>query len=182
MKPVILPNHAFISLGSNIEPDLNLPKAIQKLSRLGKILAVSGVYQNRALGRSEQPDYLNAAVLMETEYQALALRHELRTIESELGRVRTEDKYAARTIDLDLCLFDKLIIHSPEFELPDPGIFERAHLALPLADLDPGFKHPITDEALSEIANRIRPEAELTPRDDIAGILRALLENTSVRD
>lgn len=179
---MILPNRAFISLGSNIEPDLNLPQAIHKLSRLGKILAVSGVYQNPALGRSEQPDFLNAAVLMETEYQALGLRHELRTIESELGRVRTEDKYAARTIDLDLCLFDKLIIHSPEFELPDPGIFERAHLAVPLADLDPGFKHPITDETLEQIASRVRSEAELTPREDIAVILRSFLQNPTVED
>ena len=179
MRPVILPNHAFISLGSNIEPDLNLPLAIQKLSRLGKILAVSGVYQNPALGPSQRPDFLNAAVLMETEYQALGLRHELRTIESELGRVRTEDKYAARTIDLDLCLFNKLIIHSPEFELPDPGIFERAHLAVPLGDLDPGFKHPITDETLDLIASRIRSEAELTPREDIALILRSFVSDAN---
>jgi 2-amino-4-hydroxy-6-hydroxymethyldihydropteridine diphosphokinase len=163
----ILPKRAFISLGSNIEPEENLPKVVEKLKRLGKIVSVSGVYQNPALGRPEQGDYLNAAVHLLTELQALELRAQLRDIEAELGRVRTEDRYAARTMDLDLCLFEELIIQSPDFSLPDPDIQDRPHLAVPLADLDPGYIHPITGETLDAIANRLRPGAKLTAREDI---------------
>lgn len=170
-----MPKRAFISIGSNIDPEKHLPLAIRKLKQLGEILSVSGVYQNPALGRSEQPDFLNAAALLLTHLPALEVRHALRSIEAQLGRVRTDDKYAARTIDLDLCLYDNLVIQSPEFVLPDPEIFERAHLAVPLAELDPGYLHPITDETLEQIANRLRPGADLTPRDDIATILHTIV-------
>jgi len=170
-----LPKRAFISIGSNIDPEKHLPLAIRKLKQLGEILSVSGVYQNPALGRSEQPDFLNAAALLLTHLPALEVRHALRSIEAQLGRVRTADKYAARTIDLDLCLYNNLVIQSPEFVLPDPGIFKRAHLAVPLAELDPGYLHPITDETLEQIAVRLRPEADLTAREDIAKIIRSLV-------
>lgn len=170
-----MPKRAFISIGSNIDPEKHLPLAIRKLKQLGEVLSVSGVYQNPALGRREQPDFLNAAVLLLTHLQALEVRRELRSIEAQLGRVRTEDKYAARTIDLDLCLFNNLIIQSPEFVLPDPGIFKRAHLAVPLAELDPGYLHPITDETLEQIANQLRPEVDLSAREDVAKILRTIV-------
>jgi 2-amino-4-hydroxy-6-hydroxymethyldihydropteridine diphosphokinase len=178
----ILPKRAFISIGSNIEPETNLPLAIRKLKRLGEVVSVSGVYQNPALGRTEQPDFLNAAVLLLSDHRALTLRRELRAIEAKLGRVRTEDKFAARTMDLDLCLYGDLIIQAPDFTVPDPEIHERAHVAVPLADLDPEFKHPITNEPLSAIADRLRSGAELTPREDIEEILRSLLENSSDAD
>jgi 2-amino-4-hydroxy-6-hydroxymethyldihydropteridine diphosphokinase len=171
-----LRKRAFISLGSNIEPEDYLPKAIQKLKQLGEIVTVSGVYQNPAIGRPAQGDFLNAAVLLLTELQALELRAELRAIEAELGRVRTEDKYAARTVDLDLCLYENLIYQSPDFKLPDPDILERPHVAVPLADLDPDFEHPISAEPLVAIANRLRPGAELHPREDVGGTLKSLIQ------
>lgn len=170
-----MPKRAFISIGSNIDPEKYLPLAIRKLKKLGEILSVSGVYQNPALGRSEQPDFLNAAALLLTHLQALGVRHALRSIEAQLGRVRTEDKYAARTIDLDLCFYNTLVIQTPEFVIPDPEIFERAHLAVPLAELDPSYLHPITDETLEEIAVRLRPEADLTARQDVTKILRSIV-------
>lgn len=178
---MILPKRAFISIGSNIDPEKHLPLAIRKLKQLGEILSVSGVYQNPALGSSEQPDFLNAAALLLTHLQALEVRHELRSIEAKVGRVRTEDKFAARTIDLDLCLYNHLVIQSPELVLPDPEILERAHLAVPLAELDPGYLHPITDETLEQIANRLRLEADLTVREDVAKTLRSLVSTTDER-
>ena len=167
MDQTILPKRAFISIGSNIEPEANLPQALSKLKRLGEIVSVSYVYQNPPIGRPEQQDFLNAAVLLLTTHKALDLRRELRIIEEELGRLRTEDKNAPRTMDLDLCFFEDLIIQSPGFVLPDPDVSQRAHLAIPLADLDPGFEHPITGESLAAIANRLRQEADLTRREDV---------------
>jgi 2-amino-4-hydroxy-6-hydroxymethyldihydropteridine diphosphokinase len=161
------PNLAFISLGSNIDPERYLPRAIQSLHSLGKILKVSRVYQNPALDRPEQPDFLNAAVLIETNLEALTIRQRLREIEAEHDRVRSEDKYAPRTLDLDLCLLGSMVHLSSEFSLPDPDILKRAHLAIPLAELNFDFIHPTTSTTLGAIAEAFQPVANLTYREDI---------------
>jgi 2-amino-4-hydroxy-6-hydroxymethyldihydropteridine diphosphokinase len=163
---------AFIAIGSNIEPEKYLPLAVLRLNRLGKICAISTAYQNPAIGDRQQPDYLNAAALIETELAAVELRARLRKIEAELGRVRTTDKYADRTIDLDLCLLGSQILKAPKLILPDPQLLERAHLAIPMAEVAPHFRHPITGETLDEIAKRLRPGATLIPHDAISTEIR----------
>ncbi len=162
-----LPEQAFIALGSNIEPEKNLPLAITKLEIIGSLMAVSGVYQNPAVGPEPRPDFLNAAALIESELPPLEIRARLRTVETELGRVRTGDKYAPRTIDLDLCLLGSRILNSPELTLPDPDLLKRAFLAVTLAELSPGFPHPVTKEPLAGIAARLRQDAILVPRPDV---------------
>ena len=158
---------AFISLGSNIEPELHLTTAIQRLKELGPLIDLSAVYQNPAIGPTQQPDFLNAAALIETDLTIDAIRDQLRRIEADLDRVRTKDKYAPRTIDLDLCLFGDLVVETPQFILPDPGLLTLAHLAIPMAELAPDYIHPITGESLKDIADRLRPSATLLPRPDI---------------
>lgn len=161
------PEWAFISLGSNISPEKYLPLAILRLHHLGQILGISKVYQNPAVGRPEQAEFLNAAVLLETELTPLEIRNQLRKIEADLDRVRTEDKFAARTIDLDLCLMGDWIMDTPEITLPDPEILTRGHLAIPLAELSPAFHHPITGETLQQIADKLTSIATLSLREDV---------------
>jgi 2-amino-4-hydroxy-6-hydroxymethyldihydropteridine diphosphokinase len=163
-----LPELAFIALGSNLSPEMNLPLAAGRLAELGRVRGVSMVYQNPAIGPSPAPDFLNAAVLVETELSATEIRDRLRRIEAELGRVRTADKYAPRVIDLDLCLLGSQVLETPELRLPDPDVLTRPHLAIPLAELDPDFPHPVTGEPLGAIAARLRPHADLRPRPDVA--------------
>ncbi|MCH7610650.1 MAG: 2-amino-4-hydroxy-6-hydroxymethyldihydropteridine diphosphokinase [Chloroflexi bacterium] len=145
---------AFIALGSNIQPEIHLPEAISQLLSLGHIQAISRAYQSRPVGGRKQPDYLNAAVLIRVPEEPGHVRTQLQEIETALGRVRTEDKYASRTIDLDLVLFGDRV--DPEFPLPDPELLTREHLAVPLAEIAPDFCHPITGEALETIAARLR--------------------------
>lgn len=158
---------AFISLGSNIHPEDNLPRAVQALETLGTLLTVSNVYQNPAVGPTPQADFLNAAALVRTRLPALDIRTHLRTIEADLGRVRSADKYAPRTIDLDLCLLGASVLDHPDLQLPDPGIVRHAHLAIPLAELMPAFLHPVLNEPLKDLAGRLLPEADLTLRPDV---------------
>jgi 2-amino-4-hydroxy-6-hydroxymethyldihydropteridine diphosphokinase len=158
---------AFISIGSNIDPEINLPIAVKKLVVLGTLIKVSLVFQNPSIGNTPGPDFLNAAVSVKTSFSPMEIRTQLRNIEHELGRVRTADRFAPRTMDLDLCLLDDIVLEHPEFMLPDPELLDRPHLAIPMAELDPDFIHPITQERLSDIANRLMPTAELTPRPDI---------------
>lgn len=158
---------AFISLGSNISPETNLPLAIKALSDAGELMGVSKAYQNPAVGPTPQADFVNAAALLLTELPALELRQHLRRIEAELGRVRTTDKYAPRTIDLDLCLLGRQVHHTPDLQIPDLGILKHPHLAIPLAELMPTFHHPALGAALGDIADRLRSDAALTLREDL---------------
>ena len=158
---------AFISIGSNIDPEINLPIAVKKLIVLGTLIKVSTVFQNPSIGSTPGPDFLNAAALVETSSSPMEIRTQLRNIEHDLGRVRTADRYAPRTMDLDLCLLGDLVLELPEFTLPDPELLDRPHLAIPMAALDPNFLHPITQERLADIAERLMPTTELAPRPDI---------------
>jgi 2-amino-4-hydroxy-6-hydroxymethyldihydropteridine diphosphokinase len=160
-SPLTLTELAFISLGSNIEPELNLIAAVQALLGLGEPAAASNVYLNPAVGPTQQADFMNAAVLVSTALGALEIRLRLRQIESQLGRQRTSDKYAPRPIDLDLCLLGHLIMNQEPLILPDPDLIERSHLAVPLAELAPEFIHPITQKSLAAIADDLAPHDEL---------------------
>jgi len=163
-----LPELAFIALGSNVEPEANLPRAARLLAEIGALRAVSMAYQNPAIGPSPAPDFLNAAVLVETNLTAEDIHARLREIESDLGRVRTSDKYAPRTIDLDLCLLGSQVVETPELRLPDPDVLTRPHLAITLAELASDFPHPVAGEPLAAIAKRLLPGANLRPRPDVA--------------
>jgi len=107
------------------------------------------------------------------------LRTILRGIETSLGRIRTEDKYASRTIDLDLVLLGDRV--DPKFPLPDPDILTRAHLAIPLAELDAEFCHPTTHEALDTIANRLRSDL-LRANKDVSQLLTIILSEAEQAD
>jgi 2-amino-4-hydroxy-6-hydroxymethyldihydropteridine diphosphokinase len=158
---------AFIALGSNIDPETNLPLAAARLSELGNPIAISTVYQNSVIADEPQPDYLNAAVLIETTLDPLVIRDKLREIEADLGRVRTADKFAPRTIDLDLCILGDRVLDHELLSLPDPDLLERAYLAVTLAELRPDFLHPITGDSLEEIAHELKKDGELNPRSDV---------------
>lgn len=129
-----MPEKAFIVLGSNIEPQIYIPKAVQRLRTLGHLVAVSAVYETKAVGPPGQPDYHNAAIAIETDTPPLELRNQLRQIEADLGRVRTDDKYAPRTIDLDLVNYSNIKIQSRELTLPSADLLHE-HVRVPLASI-----------------------------------------------
>lgn len=125
-------HHAFIAIGSNIDPAANVREALRQLSRMTRLVGISTVYLSEPFGRPEQSKFYNAVAEIETELSPPELKDDvLRTIESELGRVRTEDKYAPRTIDLDTIVYDG--------ELVDPEVADREFLAVPLYELAPNL-------------------------------------------
>lgn len=153
-----------IILGSNIEPERNLPAAVRLLRQRLLVQAASPAYRSRPVGSPGSPQFLNAAVRLGTDLPPQTLKLEvLRPIEAALGRVRGADRNAPRTIDLDLALWGGLVVDDPEggLTLPDPAILVHAHVAVPLADLAPDFEHPVTGERLASIAARLAPGAGL---------------------
>ncbi|GIV68912.1 2-amino-4-hydroxy-6-hydroxymethyldihydropteridine diphosphokinase [Caldilinea sp.] len=147
-----------ITLGSNIDRERNIQRALAELERHPRlrVLAVSPVYVTPALGADGQPsgqaDFANAAVRAETDLEPAALRQALRAIESAMGRVRTQDKFAPRPIDLDLAFYGREIIETEGRSLPDPDVLRFAHVAVPLADVAGEWVHPQTGQTLAEIA------------------------------
>lgn len=150
----------FVTLGSNIDPEVNLPRAVRLLAARLALRATSRVYQTAPLDArgdvaAGQGAFLNAAALVETDLPPVSLKFDvLRGIEAEMGRARTSDRYAPRPIDLDIALYGSLVIDDPDHRLtiPDPEILTRAHVALPLADLAPDFVHPVTGQTLAALA------------------------------
>ncbi|BBI99965.1 2-amino-4-hydroxy-6-hydroxymethyldihydropteridine diphosphokinase [Ferrigenium kumadai] len=154
---------AFIGIGSNIEPAKNVRAAIHSLARQTRLIGVSTVYCTDALERLEQPPYFNCVAEIETELSPVQVKHAmLRPIENELWRIRTQDKYAPRTIDLDLIVYGELAMDDGDLRLPDPDIFERPFLAIPLSELAPdlvlaGYGLRIGDIAAKLSLDGMRP-------------------------
>jgi 2-amino-4-hydroxy-6-hydroxymethyldihydropteridine diphosphokinase len=163
-------HRAYLLLGSNIDPERHLAAACALLSRHGTIRRVSRVYESPPADGSAQPNYLNAAVLLETSHAARELRSGiLPEIEQTLGRVRDpHNRYAARTIDIDLALFDTDVVELDGARIPDPDILTRAFVAVPLAEISPDYVHPEHGRTLAEIAADLGGSSHLVLRNDVA--------------
>ncbi len=142
---------AFVSVAGNLEPERHLVAAMEALEQQVTITGVSRFFRTAAIGRPEQPDYLNGVITIRTGLAPVALRNELlRPIESQLGRRRSSDRYAARPIDLDLLLYHDLVIADEELTLPDPDILTRPFLSAGILDLAPHMRLPGDEQALRQ--------------------------------
>lgn len=148
----------YIAFGGNIEPLRHIPAAVERLARVCRITAVSPFYWTPAIGRPEQAEYLNGVCRIETHHDPAALKFDvLRPIEAQMGRVRTNDRYASRPIDLDILLYGTRTLDVPGLRVPDPDLCERLFLARAVLALDPGLRVPGTGELLADAAARLAP-------------------------
>jgi 2-amino-4-hydroxy-6-hydroxymethyldihydropteridine diphosphokinase len=148
---------AFISMGSNIDPQANIRAALRALARQLSVASISKVYPAPAEGRSGQPLFYNCIVEVETDIAPVDLKYKiLRPIEAALGRERDSDKYAPRTIDLDLVLYGNITLNTNGLVLPDPGIWQRSFLAIPLAELARNWIIPGIGKSAADIATVFR--------------------------
>jgi 2-amino-4-hydroxy-6-hydroxymethyldihydropteridine diphosphokinase len=147
---------AFIGVGSNIAPDRNIREALHRLAQFASITAISTFYRQPAVGRPNQPDFVNGVVAIEAD-RASNLAKVLRQIEKDLGRRRTADRYAARPIDLDLLLLDDDVAQHGALPLPHADILNRAFVAIPRCELAPSLVLPGCDILIADIAARFSP-------------------------
>lgn len=163
-------HHVVLLLGSNIDKERNLPRALALLDELTRVVAVSAVYESAPVGLEEQPPYFNAAVLIETELTAVGIKRTLiGAVEQALRRVRTADKNAPRTIDLDIVLYDDGVFtytgdDGRSRRVPDPDLLKFPHVAVPVADLLPEGVHPETGQPLAELAATLMAAATINGR------------------
>jgi 2-amino-4-hydroxy-6-hydroxymethyldihydropteridine diphosphokinase len=148
---------AYIGVGSNIDPERNVRAALRELARAANVVGVSTFYRTAPLGHPDDPWFVNGVVAIETDSPPRALKRDvLRHIEDELGRRRSADPNLARTIDLDLLLYEDGGVE------PDAEIGERAFLAWPLVELDPQLRMPD--------GRAVRTLAEGLSRDDMVAL------------
>lgn len=147
---------AYLSLGSNIEPGVNLPRAVELLSKHGEIMRISSVWESEPVGGSGG-NYLNACLAYKTTLpQEILKTNVIYPIEKQLGRQRGEDKFAPRTIDIDIIIFDGEPVGS--------HWLAQAFVMVPLAEIFPKFQNPATGESIQETSTRLRREVWIETR------------------
>ncbi len=145
-----------IALGSNLGNSLAiLIAAIETLDRIPgiKVTIISSWYQTKAIG-PPQPDYINGCISVQAEQEPHLILQILLNIEKKFGRTRQE-KWGPRTLDLDLLLYDDLILETATLQIPHPRIRERAFVLAPLAEIVPNWVEPVSGKTIEELVRTV---------------------------
>lgn len=155
MSQGILKHTAFVALGSNLgDRQGNLNRAVELLQQHGvEVLKVSTFIETEPYGVTDQPRFLNGACMVKTELSPLELLRLLLFVEKEMGRVRLRH-WGERNIDLDLLLYEGVIMDTEELRLPHPDMANRDFVMLPLAELAPSLIHPVLQKTMQELAEK----------------------------
>jgi len=148
-----------VELGGNISPEVYLPSAAAELSKHFTVLKYSQVWDTPPVSCDGCENFLNAALLIQTSLSFDELKDQFRGIEKSLGRVRTADKFAPRTIDIDTLLYGG--------EVMEPDIWDYAHLAVPVAELLPDLENQDTGDKLGNVAKKLIEASQIELRLDV---------------
>lgn len=140
-----------LGLGSNVgDPARRLAEAVERLGGVGEIVAVSSVYRTEPVGFADQPDFLNQVCLLRTTLPPRELLRATEAIERGMGRTRTF-RNAPRVIDVDLLDYEGARLSERGLVLPHPGVQDRAFVLVPLAEVAPGWVHPVSGRTAGEL-------------------------------
>ena len=148
---------AFIGLGSNLgDREANLRQALESLAQAPEttVVRASSLYDTEPVGVEDQPHFLNAVAQIETQLTPRQLLWNLMLVERRLGRVRSQ-RWGPRTIDLDLLLYEDVVMEEADLELPHPELAKRSFVLVPLVELEPLLLHPITRETMLALLQRL---------------------------
>lgn len=169
----------YIALGANLDSEVGPPRAtleaaLARFPDIGLAVAArSRWFVSRPVPRSDQPDFVNAVVAVETALTPVDVMSGLLDLEAAFGRVR-QIKWEARVLDLDLIDYDGCVERfampggAEDLVLPHPRAHERAFVLLPLRDVAPHWRHPVTNEDISELIGRLRDRDDTAPLPDVA--------------
>ena len=145
-------NKIYLLLGSNQQNPQKQLLLAQKLiaKKIGPIKRKSAIYQTAAWGNTNQPDFLNQVIIVETKLLAQQTMQIILQIEKKMGRLRTV-KNAPRIIDIDILFFNKEVIDYKELTVPHPQLQNRRFVLVPLNELSPNFKHPVLKKNIHQL-------------------------------
>ena len=138
-----------ISLGSNIEPQLNLEKATNEIAKFATLEKTSKIYKSKSVG-FEGNDFLNQVVLCEVKVELEETYFKLKKIEKKMGRVKNVNKFSDRLIDLDLLTFNDEISEG-KITLPHNDILKYSFVLVPFAEIYPEFIHPVNQKSIETL-------------------------------
>ena len=147
---------AYVALGSNLgDKEANLRKALELLQERGvEVVKTSSFICTEPYGVTDQPQFLNGVCEVRTSLVPLALLHTLLEIEQEMGRVRLRH-WGERNIDLDLLLYEDVVLDTEELKLPHPDMQNRDFVLLPLAEIAPELVHPVLSKRIKELKEEL---------------------------
>jgi 2-amino-4-hydroxy-6-hydroxymethyldihydropteridine diphosphokinase len=140
---------AYLGLGSNLDAEKNLRLALREICARFSLQQISPVYHSKALG-FEGADFLNAVAAIETELSPRELSEELELIHELAGRRRRLEKFVSRTLDIDLLLYDQLVMDEEGIRLPRSDVLQYSFVLKPLADIAPDYRHPVSGKLIAD--------------------------------
>lgn len=145
---------AYLSLGSNLgDKKRNITTAVGLLAeRVGEILALSNLYETQPWGFQSEHTFVNSALIIETSLDPFELLDQTQSIEKEMGRTeKTQDGYQDRIIDIDILMYEDIILDTQELTLPHPLMHKRNFVVGPLAEIASTLQHPVLKKSIGEI-------------------------------
>jgi 2-amino-4-hydroxy-6-hydroxymethyldihydropteridine diphosphokinase len=158
----------FLSLGTNLgNKESNLDHAIEKIEEyIGRILMYSSIYETEPWGFQAKNEFLNMVLKVETDLIPSELLEKVLNIESLLGRVRANkhytSAYSSRVIDIDILMYDNIIINEPDLKIPHPLMHERKFVLVPLCEIAPDMIHPVLKKSFSSLLEICLDTGEVT--------------------
>jgi 2-amino-4-hydroxy-6-hydroxymethyldihydropteridine diphosphokinase len=151
----------YLGLGSNLGDRVaNIEKAYELIAEraIGTLLRKSPFYETAPIGCDSPLKFVNAVVEIMTDIAPIELLSKLREVEYELGRKRTSDKNSPRTIDIDILLYDFIVINEAELTIPHPELLKRLFVIKPIVDIKPDLLHPVAQKSVQELLESAPPE------------------------
>ncbi|MDP3334724.1 MAG: 2-amino-4-hydroxy-6-hydroxymethyldihydropteridine diphosphokinase [Methylococcaceae bacterium] len=140
----------YISIGSNIDKEINIPASLKALEEYFGNLTVSSIYESEAVGFTGD-SFHNLIVGFDSDLDVKTVAKQLRQIELDHGRSRNSEKFSPRTLDLDLILYGDIIINDGRLQIPRDEIERYAFVLEPLAEIAPNLKHPVSQITYEEL-------------------------------
>jgi 2-amino-4-hydroxy-6-hydroxymethyldihydropteridine diphosphokinase len=156
-------NLVFLGLGTNLgSRSRNLNDAVSGINeQIGKVVKISSVYETEPWGFKSDYQFLNIVIKVETILSPDAFLEAILRIELYLGRVRGENQYSSRIIDVDILFFEDQVIDSATLKVPHPKLHERKFVLVPLCEIEPEMIHPVLKKTLASLLEECEDESEV---------------------
>jgi len=159
-----VPHEVYIGIGSNLgNKRENYLEALERIAKLPKtrIIKESSVYESQPHGDSKEW-YINGVIEIETEIKPELLLNKFKNIERAMGRKKVRKKWGARIIDIDILLYDSLVMNKKSLKIPHPEMHQRKFVLIPLSELAPQVIHPVLSVSISELLFGVKDDKKVS--------------------